>query len=50
MGNRGDPVTIGAMLPRFIDWRKATGPSPKASPIFNISHSDPRTSPRPNIA
>lgn len=43
MEHRGDPATIGATIQRFIAWRKATGLSPKASPTFNVFHSDPRT-------
>ncbi|MCT8001513.1 AraC family transcriptional regulator [Sphingomonas sanguinis] len=43
--HRGDPMTIGATIQRFIAWRKACGLSPKTSPTFNIFHSDPRTTP-----
>ncbi|KQO12774.1 AraC family transcriptional regulator [Sphingomonas sp. Leaf242] len=45
MEHRGDPVTIGATIQRFIGWRKATGLSPTVSPTFNVFHSDPRTTP-----
>lgn len=45
MEHRGDPKTIGATIQRFIAWRKAAGLSPKASPTFNVFHSDPRTTP-----
>lgn len=45
MEHRGDRVTIGATIQRFIAWRKATGLSPKASTTFNVFHSDPRTTP-----
>lgn len=45
MEHRGDPVTIGATIQRFIAWRKATGLSPTVSPTFNVFHSDPRTTP-----
>ena len=43
MEYRGDPATIGATIRRFIAWRKANGLAPKASPTFNVFHSDPRT-------
>ena len=43
MEHRGDPATIGATIQRFIAWRKATGLLAKASPTFNVFHSDPRT-------
>jgi len=45
MEHRGDPATIGTTIQRFIAWRKASGLPPKASPTFNIFHSDPRTTP-----
>lgn len=45
MEHRGDPVTIGATIQRFIAWRKATGLSPTVSPTFNVFHSAPRTTP-----
>ncbi len=43
MEHRGDPVTIGATIQRFIAWRKATGLSPKTSPTFTVFHADQRT-------
>jgi AraC family transcriptional regulator len=42
MEHRGDPVTIGDTIQRFIAWRKATGLSPKTSPTFNVWHSERR--------
>lgn len=45
MQHRGDPVTIGATIRRFIAWRKAAGLPPKSSATFTIFHSDPRTTP-----
>jgi AraC family transcriptional regulator len=43
--HRGDPITIGETIQRFIAWRKAVGLSPKTSATFNVLHSDPRTTP-----
>lgn len=45
MAHRGDPMTIGATIQRFIAWRKANGLTPGVSPTFNIFHCDPRTTP-----
>ena len=43
MEHRGDPMTIGATIQRFITWRKAAGlSSPKRSPIFNVFRSERR--------
>ena len=45
MEHRGDPVTIGATIQRFIAWRKTAGLPPRTSPTFTVFHSDPRTTP-----
>ena len=43
MEHRGDPLTIGDTIQRFIAWRKAHGlSSPKTSPIFNVFRSERR--------
>lgn len=45
MEHRGDPLTIGATIQRFIAWRKANKLGPKTSATFTVFHSDPRTTP-----
>jgi len=45
MEHRGDPMTIGATIQRFIAWRKATGLVPRVSATFTVYHDDPRTTP-----
>ena len=46
--HHSDPDGVEATVRRFIDWRKAAGPSPRTSPTFSIWYSerrshDPRT-------
>lgn len=43
--HQGDPARIGESIRRFIDWRKATGLTPKISATFNILYVDPLTTP-----
>ncbi|WP_346912450.1 AraC family transcriptional regulator [uncultured Roseibium sp.] len=40
--HRGDPVTLGATIQRFIAWRKAVGLHPRTSPTFNVWRSERR--------
>jgi AraC family transcriptional regulator len=42
MEHRGDPVTLGATIQRFVAWRKAVGLHPKTSPTFNVWRSERR--------
>ncbi|UVK47454.1 AraC family transcriptional regulator [Mesorhizobium sp. AR07] len=42
MEHRGDPVTLGATIKRFVAWRTAAGLHPKTSPTFNVWRSERR--------
>ena len=40
--HRGDPLTLGASIQRFIAWRKAAGLPPGTNPTFNVWRSERR--------
>ncbi len=40
MEHRGDRALLGALIERFIAWRKAAGLSPQTNPTFNIFRSE----------
>src|SRR6195952_1924557 len=42
MEHRGDPLSLGATIQRFIAWRKAAGLHPRTSPTFNVWGSERR--------
>jgi AraC family transcriptional regulator len=42
MEHRGDPLSLGATIQRFIAWRRANGLHPKNSPTFNVWRSERR--------
>jgi len=44
MEHRGDPLSLGATIQRFIAWRRAAGLHPSASPTFNVWRSERRPS------
>jgi AraC family transcriptional regulator len=41
LAHRGDPMTVGDTIRRFIAWRRANGLPPAKSATFNILHNDP---------
>ena len=41
--HRGDPITIGDSIRRFIAWRKGMALPPRSSATFNILYDDPST-------
>jgi AraC family transcriptional regulator len=43
--HRGDPITVGDTIRRFIAWRRANGLPPAKSATFNILHDDPDSVP-----
>ena len=42
MEHRGDPMTLGATIQRFIAWRTAANLHPKTHPTFNVWRSERR--------
>lgn len=43
--HNGSPAGLNTTIRRFIDWRKANGPSPDISRTFNILYNDPEQAP-----
>ncbi|UTM55999.1 AraC family transcriptional regulator [Photobacterium sp. CCB-ST2H9] len=43
--HKGDPVTLGASIQRFIAWRKSVGLRPDISRTFNLLYDDPEATP-----
>ncbi|KDM93405.1 AraC family transcriptional regulator [Photobacterium galatheae] len=41
--HKGDPVTLGASIQRFIAWRKSVGLRPDISRTFNLLYDDPES-------